>query len=212
LHATPLKDKKCELYTTQDGLEIGSAEMQGWRLEMEDAHITMSMTSKPDHTFVAVFDGHGGSTSAVYAAANMMNIIEDNSFWKQYINGGASDVDLLGRALSLAFFDTDAALRTEIYSDGRNVSGCTCVSAIITPSHIVCGNAGDSRCVIGTNKMTKGMSKDHKPTDELEQTRIYRAGGKVHAGRVDGDLAVSRAFGDFRFKNRLDLAPNQQKV
>jgi serine/threonine protein phosphatase PrpC len=56
------------------------------------------------------------------------------------------------------------------------------------------------------------MSKDHKPTDELEQTRIYRAGGKVHAGRVDGDLAVSRAFGDFRFKNRLDLPPNQQKV
>ena len=31
--------------------------MQGWRLEMEDAHIATDMPSQPDHTFVAVFDG-----------------------------------------------------------------------------------------------------------------------------------------------------------
>ena len=30
--------------------------------------------------------------------------------------------------------------------------------------------------------------------------------------RVDGDLAVSRAFGDFDYKKRDDLAPKDQKI
>ena len=32
--------------------------MQGWRLEMEDAHISKAMPTRPDHTFLAVFDGY----------------------------------------------------------------------------------------------------------------------------------------------------------
>ena len=190
---------------------MGLSEMQGWRLEMEDSHVALNMPSRPDHTFLAVFDGHGGSNSAVFAAANMIGIIEKNTYWSSYLEGGAADVDLLGRALTQAFFDIDDALRSEII-DVRDVSGCTCVSAMITPRYIICGNAGDSRCVIGTDKMTKAMSKDHKPNNELEQKRIEKAGGKVQAGRVDGDLSVSRAFGDFRFKNRHNLTAKEQKV
>lgn len=36
-----------------------------------------------------------------------------------------------------------------------------------------------------------------------------RAGG---GGRVDGSLAVSRGLGDFRFKARMDLSQQEQKV
>ena len=76
----------------------------------------------------------------------------------------------------------------------------------------MCANIGDSRCVIGTNKLAKAMSEDHKPDNELEQRRIELAGGTVQWKRVDGDLGVARAFGDFRFKNRSDLGPTEQKV
>ncbi len=38
---------------------------------------------------------------------------------------------------------------------------------------------------------------DHKPTDDTEYRRIAGAGGVVLSGRIDGGLAVSRAFGDF---------------
>ena len=31
-------------------------------------------------------------------------------------------------------------------------------------------------------------------------------------GRVDGDLAVARAFGDFNYKRRKDLPPEAQEV
>jgi protein phosphatase 1G len=43
---------------------VGS--MQGWRDEMEDAHITKPELTKNQSLF-AVFDGHGGSEVAEYA-------------------------------------------------------------------------------------------------------------------------------------------------
>jgi len=45
---------------------------------------------------------------------------------------------------------------------------------------------------------------DHKPTDLKEEERIKGAGGFVSHGRVDGNLAVSRAFGDFWLKADTD--------
>jgi hypothetical protein len=56
------------------------------------------------------------------------------------------------------------------------------------------------------------LSEDHKPYNPGEHERIDKAGGYVSMKRVDGDLAVSRALGDFQYKNREDLPPQQQKV
>lgn len=47
---------------------------------------------------------------------------------------------------------------------------------------------------------------------EDERRRIQKAGGVVLYGRVDGDLAVSRGFGDFTYKQRSDLPPEAQRV
>ena len=54
---TPKTEKTSEEVTTRTGLSIGATGMQGWRLEMEDAHIAKDMPSQDDHTFLAVFDG-----------------------------------------------------------------------------------------------------------------------------------------------------------
>lgn len=45
------------------------------------------------------------------------------------------------------------------------------------------------------------LSDDHKPTNPDEKDRITRAGGFVQNGRVNGILSLSRAFGDFAFKD-----------
>ncbi len=80
-------------------------------------------------------------------------------------------------------------------------SGTTAVAVMLTPTYIICANAGDSRSVYSKqNNTTIPLSYDHKPDDEEEEQRILDAGGFVRAGRVDGDLAVSRGLGDFRFK------------
>lgn len=56
------------------------------------------------------------------------------------------------------------------------------------------------------------MSFDHKPQNEGEKARICAAGGFVDFGRVNGNLALSRAIGDFEFKKSADLPPEQQIV
>ena len=53
---------------------------------------------------------------------------------------------------------------------------------------------------------------DHKPYDAPEKARIVNAGGCVQQDRVNGVLAVSRAFGDFEYKRNIDLYPHEQQV
>lgn len=45
-----------------------------------------------------------------------------------------------------------------------------------------------------------------------EKARISAAGGFVDFGRVNGNLALSRAIGDFEFKKTAELSPEQQIV
>ena len=91
-------------------------------------------------------------------------------------------------------------------------SGSTCVVVLVTPSHIICANAGDSRAVMRRNGKVLPLSFDHKPNDVPELERIDKAGGFVKSKRVDGDLAVSRGLGDFSYKNNENLPVEKQKV
>lgn len=93
-------------------------------------------------------------------------------------------------------------------------SGATAVVAVITPAFIFVANAGDSRAVLvrGGDAPPLPLSTDHKPGLPGEEARVEAAGGAVMMGRVNGELAVSRALGDFGYKDRRDLPPEKQKV
>ena len=97
--------------------------------------------------------------------------------------------------------------------DDDGDSGTTACCVLITPDWLVCANAGDSRAVF-SRKMSQGgapvvpLSYDHKPDDEAEERRVRTAGGYVAGGRVEGDLAVSRGLGDFRFKSMPTVLSN----
>lgn len=185
--------------------------MQGWRLEMEDAHVSVDLPSALDHLFLAVFDGHAGGGAAKYAASNIVRVLENNSDFKKYVATGCEDIKLLGDAMTRVFVDLDEEIKDHQMKSADDSSGCTAVTAIVTPKFIMCINAGDSRCVLGTNGTFKELSFDHKPYNEKERTRITDAGGFVQWNRVDGDLAVSRALGDFTYKN-FNGPPEKQKV
>ena len=138
------------------------------------------MPSLPDHFLLSVFDGHGGDGAAIYAELHLINVLESTSEWKEYARSDEKNPDLLGAALTTAFLKIDMDMRVhQGGTEGKDCSGCTAVVCVVTPTHIVCSNAGDSRSVLGTDGKTIPMSEDHKPTDKGEADRIINAGGTV---------------------------------
>jgi len=78
----------------------------------------------------------------------------------------------------------------------------------MTEDFIICANAGDSRAVLAQNGKAVPLSFDHKPDDPKEKRRIQGLGYQVTEGRVDGNLAVSRALGDHRYGNAVASYPD----
>eukprot|EP00485_Elphidium_margaritaceum_P005259 CAMPEP_0202699108 /NCGR_PEP_ID=MMETSP1385-20130828/12325_1 /ASSEMBLY_ACC=CAM_ASM_000861 /TAXON_ID=933848 /ORGANISM="Elphidium margaritaceum" /LENGTH=763 /DNA_ID=CAMNT_0049355969 /DNA_START=85 /DNA_END=2376 /DNA_ORIENTATION=- len=56
------------------------------------------------------------------------------------------------------------------------------------------------------------LTEDHKPDNEEEKNRIIKAGGSVKFGRCDGDLSLSRAIGDTKYKHNDALPVEEQKI
>ncbi|OMH79952.1 Protein phosphatase 2C-like protein [Zancudomyces culisetae] len=157
------------------------------KIAMEDAHTTLlKIDEKTNIAFYAVFDGHGES--------------------EKFKSGEYEE------ALKEGFMKADAEIiqTTERVFDP---SGCAAVCVMILPDGTVyCANAGDSRAVLSTAGGVVDLSHDHKPTNAEEYQRINAGGGFVEYGRVNGNLALSRALGDFEFKGNPKLEAKDQVV
>ncbi|CAG7852167.1 Protein phosphatase 2C homolog 2 Short=PP2C-2 [Serendipita indica DSM 11827] len=199
----PVTEKHSES-GADDRYAYAISEMQGWRVSMEDAHTTLlKLDPSSGNSFFAVFDGHGGSTVAKYAGQHVAERLAQES---AYIEGDYAT------ALKKAFLGTDDDLRADT-TFMHDPSGCTAVAALLTKDRkLYVANAGDSRSVLSIKGEVKPMSFDHKPTNKDETARIVAAGGFVEYGRVNGNLALSRAIGDFEFKSNNSLGPEKQIV
>ncbi|RUP45818.1 phosphatase 2C-domain-containing protein [Jimgerdemannia flammicorona] len=170
---------------------------------MEDAHTTILKLDGSNVAFFAVYDGHGGQNVAKYSGNQLHKRIAAEDAFKE----GKYHV-----AIKNGFLGTDADLKQDP-EFAHDPSGCTAVAAIIEPGkRVLVGNAGDSRAVISVNGKVEALSHDHKPVNKAESQRIVAAGGFVEFGRVNGNLALSRAIGDFEFKQNFNLSPEHQIV
>ena len=61
-------------------------------------------------------------------------------------------------------------------------------------------NIGDTRCVLRKKSKTIRMTTDHKANNPEEKKRVVNSGGHIKNNRVNGSLAITRAFGDFFYK------------
>ncbi|KAF4447309.1 protein phosphatase [Fusarium austroafricanum] len=191
-------------------------------------------------SFFGVFDGHGGDKVALFTGQNIHNIIFKQDTFKsgdyaQGLKDGflATDRAILnGMRQPLVFFylpptargHTNCHLVFGITNANvpffapldpkyeEEVSGCTACVSLIAGNKLYVANAGDSRGVLGIKGRAKPLSQDHKPQLENEKNRITAAGGFVDFGRVNGNLALSRAIGDFEFKKSAELSPENQIV
>lgn len=80
---------------------------------------------------------------------------------------------------------------------------------------VYCANAGDSRAILVRNRTAVPLSIDHKPSLKAERRRVLHAGGQVKGKldpRVQGDLNLSRAIGDWRHKQNHNLPLELQMI
>lgn len=190
---------------------VGAAEMHGFRATMEDAMtIRLQLSQKhPNISMFGVYDGHRGSRCSRYLQEHLparVGALED-----------PHEKGQLGAVMTE--FDKQFLKNKELRLDGS-----TCVFALCQPLasvkdtkrryRVTVCNVGDSRAVLiraGTGAIV-ALTRDHKPEDAGERQRIYGAGGLVRNNRVDGQLALSRAFGDWNYKCQSHLPYHKQKV
>ncbi|KAG5897147.1 hypothetical protein JTB14_020876 [Gonioctena quinquepunctata] len=110
-----------------------------------------------------------------------------------------------------AFLDLDSHMQ-DVDSLKQESSGSTAITILVKDNKLYCANVGDSRAVVSINGKAEALSEDHKPSNPVEYERITAAGGWVDCNRVNGNLALSRALGDFAFKRSADKGPEQQIV
>lgn len=226
---------------------------------MEDAHLILTDLFADDvvlagHSLFAVFDGHGGSSAAKFAARNFQRVLlqqEDlvATYKELFVKTTTTTTvpacetspeeerklavqtrNTLTELLEATFLALDrqmliAQLERQKEVEEANTTkkkqifkdpGTTALVVVLTPKLVVCANAGDCRAVLiqkdetttskesatstANNPVFLALSEDHRPDDKHEERRIKKAGGYVFGGRLEDDLAVSRGFGDYRFK------------
>lgn len=95
-------------------------------------------------------------------------------------------------------------------------AGATAIVAVVKGNELYVANAGDSRGVLCRGMEAIALSQDHKPSLDSERMRIEAAGGFLSdiAGmcRVNGNLNLSRAIGDLRYKCNTKLMPKDQII
>eukprot|EP00924_Labyrinthula_sp_SR-Ha-C_P012515 maker-scaffold_10-snap-gene-9.3-mRNA-1 protein AED:0.24 eAED:0.24 QI:63/1/1/1/1/1/2/299/328 len=194
-------------------IEFAMSSMQGWRITQEDAHVhELPIKARDDLAYFGVFDGHGGSKASSYVAKHILSHIESCQTFK-FLNPKTNpDAQILARSLMEGYFNCDKGLSQSPPFVLGDTSGATGVSVLVSPRNFIIANTGDSRIVLSRNDTIQFASKDHKPEDPEEVQRVTAAGGFLKDGRINGDLASARSFGDFRYKKKENLPASQQQV
>ncbi|CAL8353934.1 unnamed protein product [Lota lota] len=204
----PVLEKQVAEGGSARGVSYGVASMQGWRSQMEDAHTCMAQLKGElaAWSYFAVFDGHAGSTVAQYCSRNLLDHILATGALK-----AEEDPEEVKEGIGSGFLAIDSHMHQLTRRDAWERSGSTAAAVFVSPHHLYFVNCGDSRTLLCRGGEVAFCTEDHKPCNPRERERIQNAGGSVTLQRVNGSLAVSRALGDFNFKE-VDRRPQTEQL
>lgn len=176
---------------------VGCSCVNGFRENMEDAHIAYL---KDHWGFFGVFDGHVNENCSAYLEHAFRDELDK-----------ITTVPISDKALQ------DMALKIDEEWLAKAVEGGSTgtfflVNKVGDAMHLQVGNVGDSRVIACIDGVCTPLTEDHKPSNEGERNRILECGGRVENDRVDGSLAVSRAFGDRDYKQSGGSALEQKVI
>jgi serine/threonine protein phosphatase PrpC len=187
-----------------DSMFVGISERQGARPEMEDAVIAHKLPNNTGGVW-AVFDGHGGDQVAEFCKEHFIPEVINT------VNWSLPDEEL-HKAICEAYVAFDYQCMTIQKDSGGNPGTTAIVAVYHKPSNrLLIINLGDSRAIVtGENGVIIAATKDHKPENEREKQRIISLDGWVSYGRVAGQLAVARTFGDRSCKRQPEWVDGER--
>jgi serine/threonine protein phosphatase PrpC len=130
--------------------------------------------------FFGVADGHGhyGGEVSAYVKCRLPSLLaEDPNLFVSNKHALSSATNKLAYDLMQCGIDA-------------NFSGTTLISVLIDDKKLWCANCGDSRALLArqlsgkeSNRhwMSIALSRDHKPDERDEATRIITSGGRIDA-------------------------------
>ncbi|KZV36439.1 hypothetical protein F511_15944 [Dorcoceras hygrometricum] len=185
----------------------GSVKLKGARDEMEDDVVMVTSDASLDgFSYAAVFDGHAGYSSVKFLREELYKECVAALRGGRLLNG--NDFKAIKKALTEAFENADAGLLKWLEMSNDEIeSGATATVIFVREDAMFISHVGDSCVVLSRSGKAEVLTDSHRPygknTISLQEIkRINEAGGWIVNGRICGDISVSRAFGDMRFKNK----------
>ncbi|XP_062196988.1 probable protein phosphatase 2C 74 [Phragmites australis] len=186
------------------------ASRAGPKHAMEDGYgvITHKNDGDSQLAFYGVYDGHGGR-----AAVDFVSERHGRNVVSAVLAAGTEEDDV-SAAIRAAYLKTDSELLTQL----QGASGGACAAtALVKGGDLYVANLGDCRAVLSRDGAAAALTADHTCAKEDERARVEREGGYVSRSgsgvwRVQGSLAVSRAFGDGGLKQWVVADPAVTRV
>jgi serine/threonine protein phosphatase PrpC len=173
---------------------------RGRRIPSTEDRVCIQHLPEENCDIFAVFDGHSGPEVAEITKGLLYKRIQ------AALKTSGSTPEEMAAMLARQFIAHNKYLASPEVFHTINDSGSTATLALVTPTHCIVAYIGDSPCFLMNPENGTIISQigKHEPSLATETARIKAAGGFVEVdeggtARVDGMLAVARAFGDFSF-------------
>jgi len=170
---------------------------------MEDkSKSILNFNNNPNEILLELFDGHGGENVSCYLQKNFSKV------YKRFLFETKNDIV---NSFSMSFNQIDEDIKKQPQVENQGSTG-TIIHIIRDKNNrlfVFNANVGDSRASLISTKKIIRLSQDHRTDDKEERIRIISEGGLIINGRVNGELMLTRSFGDFDFKqNKKNIKNN----
>ncbi|POM83438.1 Protein phosphatase 2C family protein [Cryptosporidium meleagridis] len=203
-------------------------------LSLDVLNEELTQIKKPIVSFFGIYDGHNGEFTVDYLKSHLhknfslvFNQLKCDEIIQNTINALLDSFYLTENQIKKHYFNSNNEqimkefeimdqkqglnINLESSSKGQNIkyisSGSTAIVCCITSSTICVANLGDSRAILCKCGRAYSLTKDHRIKSNLEEReRVKNEGGTFDdEGYLSGNLAVSRAFGNWDVYSGMKL-------
>jgi len=219
-------------------VQYGCVSVKGYRPTMEDEYnailevpseLCQDTLNKSDHSpimYFAVYDGHGGTQVSKKLSEELYAYVMKDEISRK--TNETKSVASPGSVVMNKWLQDDSYIKQKFMSFDKQLKhntacGSTAVTVFLSRDpitnswEVICSNTGDSSAVLFDQGTTISLNRRHDVNIAAEKQRVAKARCEVYDDYVfstcgNMSLAMTRAFGDYLFKNNKNQIDLHQAV